>query len=122
MIFILEEDDRFFGGVEGGSSELVAAELLVPLATRIRFVEKSETVFGTEDSTYGIVDTLHLHFAFLHQFLQQDAEVDALGVHRHIDSGIDGEADGVFLVLGNNFAGEEVVDVGPVCHEESVPL
>ena len=58
----------------------------------------------------------------MYQFFQKDAEVDAVGVHRHIDTGINGNANSVFLVFGNMLALEKIVDVGPVSDEHAIPV
>ena len=42
-------------------------------------------------------------------------------VHHHIDSGVDSERQGFLLVGGHMVADEEVVDVGPVGYEHTVP-
>ena len=84
-------------------------------------VEEVKTVFHSQDAAHGIVDALHAHFALFDELFQQDAEVDAIGVHRHVDTSIDGDADGIFLVFGHMLAREQVVDVCPVGDDHSVP-
>ena len=100
----------------------IRAELLIALATGVGLVEKVQTILQSEDATHGIVDARHRHLSFLHEFLQQDAEVHAIGIHRHINTCIHSHAHGVFLVLGHMFALEEVVDVCPVGDEHAIPL
>ena len=53
---------------------------------------------------------------------QENAKVDAIGVHRHVDAGIDGQPYGVLLVLGHFLAGIQIVDVSPVSDNHAVPL
>ena len=101
---------------------LVGTELLVALAAGVRFVEEVQAQLQSQYAAHSIVDALHLHLAFLHEFLQQYAEVHAVGIHRHVDTCIHGHAHGVLLVLGHVLSLEEVVDVGPVGHKHAVPL
>ena len=100
----------------------IRAELLIALATGVGLVEEVQTILQSEDATHGIVDARHRHLSFLHEFLQQDAEVHAVGIHRHINTCIHSHAHGVFLVLGHMLALEEVVDVCPVGDEHAIPL
>ena len=98
------------------------AEFLVAFAAGVRLVKQVQTVLQSQDAAYGIVDARHADFTLSDQLLQQDAEVHAVGVHRHVNAGVDGQSDGVLLVLGHVFAAEKVVDVGPVGHNHTVPL
>ena len=101
---------------------LIRTELLIAFATGVGLVEEVQTILQSEDATHGIVDARHRHLTLLHEFLQQDAEVHAVGIHRHINTCIHSHAHGVFLVLGHMFALKEVVDVCPVGDEHAIPL
>ena len=113
---VLQQNLRLFSCLQRFLGKLIATELLVALSAGVGLVEQVQAVFHAQDAAHSIVDALHAHLAFLHQFLQQDAELHAIGIHRHVDTGIDGNADGVFLVFCHMFAREEVIDVGPVGH------
>ena len=119
---ILQQHFALLSSLQRLLCKFIASELLIALTACIGFLKESQTIFGTEDATHGIVDTRHLHLALVHQFLQQNAELHTIGIHRHVDTGIDSDTDGIFLILGHLFAREEVVDIGPVCHKESIPL
>ena len=120
--FVLEQDLAFLSRMEGLLGKLVTSELLITFATGVGVIEETETILHAKHAASGIIDARHGHLAFLNQFLQQYAELHAVGVHAHIDTGVDGDADGILLVLGNPFALIEVVDVGPVGHDHTVPL
>ena len=122
ITFVLQKNHRLLSGLQRSLGKLVRAELLIALSTCIGLLKKAQTILGTQDTAHSIVNTRHLYLALIHKFLQQDAELHAIGIHRHVDTCIDSDADGIFLVLGHMFAREEVVDISPVCHEEAVPL
>ena len=120
--FILEQNLAFFGRMECFLCKLVTTKLLISLTTGVGVLKETETILHAKNATSGIIDARHGHLAFFNQFLQQYTELHAVGVHAHIDTGIDGNTDGVLLVLGNSFALIEVVDVGPVGHNHTIPL
>ena len=98
------------------------SKLLIALASGVWFVKQSDAVFQSEDATHGIVDTLLAHLALVDELFQQYAKLHAVWVHRHIDTGIDSNADRIFLVFCHSFAGKEIVDVSPVGDNHSVPV
>ena len=100
---------------------LAASEALVSLSARVRPLEESQSVLDAQDTPYGVVNTLLADGPLLYQLLQQYAEVDAVGVHRHVDTRVDGQPDGILLVLRDVLAAEQVVDVGPVGDQHAVP-
>ena len=119
---VLQQNLRLFSGLQRFLGKLIATELLVALSTGVGLVKQVQAVFHAQDAAHGIVDALHAHLALFNKFLQQDAELHTVGIHRHVDTGIDGNADGVFLVFCHMFAREKVIDVGPVGHQHAVPL
>ena len=91
------------------------------LGWSVRVLEESKTILQTEDTTYGIVYATHRHFIFFNQFFQQCTVVQIVWFHGHVYTGIDSYLDGFFFIGSNAFAGVQVVDVGPVCNQHSVP-
>src|SRR5690554_2794954 len=86
-----------------------------------RRFEQAKTVLQAQYATNGIVDATHRYFAFFYQLFEQDAVVPVVGLHSHVDAGIDGHFDGLFFVGRHLLAGIEVVDVGPVGNNHTVP-
>src|SRR5690554_8039702 len=86
-----------------------------------RRFEQTKTVFEAQHATNGVVDATHRYFAFFYQLFEQDAVVPVVGLHSHVDAGIDGHFDGLFFVGRHLLAGIEVVDVGPVGNNHTVP-
>ncbi len=94
--------------------------IIIPVCNRI--VEKSETVFHTDNTCCGIVDTAHGHFAFLHKFFEQRAIVKAIRLHCHIYTGIYRHFYGFLFVGSHMLARIQVVDVCPVRDYYAVPV
>ena len=122
IVRVLQQHHRLLSSLKRLGSKLLTTELLISLTTRIGLLKETKTVFHAEDAAHGIVDTCHRDLPFLNKFLQQDTELHAIRIHRHVDTGIDGDADGVFLVLGHMLTGIEVVDISPVGHQHTIPL
>ena len=78
---VLQQYLRLFSSLQRSLGKLVAAELLEALTTCVRFLKESETILRTENTTNGVVDTIHRYLTLVHQFLQQNAELHAVGIH-----------------------------------------
>ena len=87
-----------------------------------RAIHQTDANLQSEDASNGVVDARHRHSALVHELDEQVAEVRGIGVHRHVDTRIDGERNGVFLCGGNVIAAPDVVDVRPVRHNHAVPV
>lgn len=118
---ILQQHHAFNGTFEGELCKLLATELGIVGQTLRGMVEEVETVLHAEYAAHCIVDTAHGNLSFVDQFLQQDAGINAIGFHDHVDTSIDGNAKGILLVAGHHLTGIEVVHVGPVGDEHTVP-
>ena len=118
---VLQQDLTLFCCLKSLCSKLITSELLKALATGIRLCKEVKTIFYSEDTANGIINTAHGHLTLVNQFLQQHAELHAVWVHRHVDTGVDSDTDGIFLILSHLLTGIEVVDISPVGNEHSVP-
>lgn len=101
---------------------LFAAVAGIVCGQGVRAFEKSEFEFEFQNAPHGLVDAFHRYGTLLGQGAQVAAEAPVVDRdHRHVDSGIDAEADGVLggcsqtvagmqffeiLVVGDNYAGE----------------
>ena len=121
VAFVLQQHHAFYGSVECQLRKLLATELRIVLESLGRMLVESQSLLHAKNTADSIVDTAHGYLAFLHQLFQQDAGIHAVRFHNHIDTCINGYAQSVFLVLSHSFAGIEIVDVGPVGNEHSVP-
>ena len=101
---------------------LLATKERIVFEVTVRFLEQTETVLHTQHAAYGIVNAAHRNFTLFYQLLQQDAEVPAIRVHAHIDTGVDGQLDGFLLTTGNVVAAIQVNDVSPVSYNHTVPV
>ena len=101
---------------------LLAAEERELLHLVIGLLEEVEPVFEAQDAAHGVVDAAHRHFALLDELFEQRAEFPVVGIHRHVDTGIYRELDRLLLILGDVVARVEVVDVGPVGYDHTVPV
>ena len=122
VVLILQQHLRLLGGQQGLLGKLIRTELLVAFSASIRLVEQIQAILHAQDAAHGIVDALHADLALLHQFFKQDTELHAIGIHRHVDTGIDSNANGVFLVFCHMLARVQIINIGPVGHEHAVPL
>ena len=121
IAFVLQQHHAFNGSVKCQLRKLLATELRIVLESLGRMLVESQSLLHAKNTADSIVDAAHGYLAFLHQLFQQDAGIHAVRFHNHIDTCIDGYAQSVFLVLSHSFAGIEIVDVGPVGNEHSVP-
>ena len=121
VALVLQQHHALDGTVEGQLGKLATAELRVVLESLRGVLIESQPFLHPQDATDGIVDAAHGNLSFLDQFLQQDAGIHAVRLHNHVDAGVDGDAEGVLLVAGYHLAGIEVVDVGPVGDDDTVP-
>ena len=101
MVVVLEQYHRLLCCLECYFYMLCRAELRVVGQGGVGLVEESHAPFHTEDATHGIIDALHTDFPLVDQLDEQVAELQTIGVHRHIDTCIDGNTDGVFLVYSH---------------------
>ena len=85
-------------------------------------VEQSQTIFQTQHTGYCIVDAFHRYLSFFNQLFQIIAETHFVWNHRHVDTGIDGNLDSLFLGGSDVIPGTEIVNVRPVCNNQSVPV
>ncbi|CDB95686.1 unknown [Bacteroides sp. CAG:443] len=85
-------------------------------------VEQTQAILQAQYAGYGIIDAAHRYLAFLNQFLQVVAEAHFVRHHRHVDTGIDGNLDGLLLGCCNVVARTQVIDVRPVGHDHAVPV
>ena len=118
---VLEQYHALLGCVQGNISMPGTCKLRVCLGICIRCAEQSQTEFHAQDAAYGIIDAAHGYRTLLNEFLQDIAELQAVGVHGHVNAGVDGHLDGFFLILGNLVAVVKVVYIGPVGKDHSVP-
>ena len=121
-VCILQKYQRFFGSLEGGSGMFRTTEQGEVFQVIIGLFKQIETVLQAQYTANSIVNAAHGDFSFFHQLLQECTELPVVRVHRHVDTGIDGELDGFLLVLGNVVAAIKVVDVRPVSHNHTVPV
>ena len=84
------------------------------------FIE-SQTLLHTKDAADSIVNTAHGHLTFLDKLFQQYAGLYAVGLHNHIDAGIDSDAQRLFLVLGYALARVQIINICPVGNQHAVP-
>ena len=121
-VCVLQEYQRLFGSLECGGGMFRTAEQREVFQIIIGFLKQIEAVLQAQYAAHRIVNAAHGDFAFFHQLLQECTELPVVRVHRHVDTGIDGELDGFLLVLGNVVAAIKVVDVRPVSHNHTVPV
>ena len=118
---VLEQYFGFHRSIESHSAEFFAGEALIIFAIPYRLFEKAEAGLETEHPAACVVYALAGHGSFFDQFLEQSAEADVVWLHSHIDARIDGYANGVLLVSGDELAGVEIVYVVEVGDNHSVP-
>ena len=70
----------------------------------------------------GVINAAYGYFAFVYKFFQQCTEIPFIRFHGHVDTCVDGDFDGFFLVGCHFFAAPEVVDVSPVRDKYSIPV
>ena len=99
-----------------------ASEVSIVFGICIRCIEQAEAIFKAKYPTGCVINTFLRHATFIYKFLQQGAEIEVVRLHRHVDAGVDGHFDSLFLVVSHVFTGIEVVDVCPVGHYHSVPV
>ena len=122
VAFVLQQHFRFFGSLKSSGSKLLRTELIVFLDVPVRMVEQTQAILQAQYTGYGIIDAAHRYLAFLNQFLQVVAEAHFVRHHRHVDTGIDGNLDGLLLGCCNVVARTQVIDVRPVGHDHAVPV
>ena len=121
-VFVLQQDFRLFGCMKCRFSMLSAAEFGIIFGMSIRSIEKSQSDFQSQHSAYCIVYPRHWHFTLFCQFFQKCAVSEVIGFHGHVDACIYRYFYGFFLVRSYFFPRIEVVYVGPVGYEHSVPV
>ena len=83
--------------------------------------EKAQTQLQTHYSAHGIVDASLRHLTFLHKLFEQGAKFGIVGCHRHIDTGIDGNSNGIFVVYSHFVAIMQIVYISPVGDYHAIP-
>ncbi len=103
-------------------SRSLTAKVGIVLTAGVGLVEETETVFYAQDAAHGVVDALLRDLTFLDELLEQRAEVNIVGIHAHVDTGVDSQTDSVLLVFGHMLTRIEVADISPVGHNHAVPV
>ena len=122
IALVLQQHLALLSSLQRSGCKLSTTKLLKALSTCVWLLEEAQTILGTQDTANSIINTTHLHLTLLYQLLQQDTELNAIGIHRHIDTSIDSNADGIFLILSYMLTREQIVDISPVGNQESIPL
>ena len=84
--------------------------------------EKTQTQLQTHYSAHGIVDASLRHLTFLHKLFEQSAKFGIVGSHRHVDTGIYGNSDGIFVVYSHFVAIMQIVYISPVGDYQAIPI
>ena len=85
-------------------------------------VEQAQAHFQAKDAAHSIVDTGHGNLAALGKLHDVGDAFGIVGVHDHVDTGIDAKCHGLPLVGGNVVALVQIVDIGPVGNQHTVPV
>ena len=85
-------------------------------------LKQAQAHFQAQDTADGVVQAGLGNLPFLHQFDDGGAAFGIVGVHDHVDTGVDAQGHGLFLVGGHMVPHIEVVNVGPVGHQQAVPV
>ena len=101
---------------------LLACKLRIIFLLCIWLVEETETELQAEYATCSVVDSRHRNFAFLDELLKVDSELTVVWNHGHIDTCIHRKLHRLLKARSHALAGVEVHDVGPVCHDHTVPV
>ncbi len=121
VVFILQQHHALYGSLVGALGKLLTAELRIVFELLSRTVEKPEAVFHSQDTAHGVVDAAHGDGTLLGELFDEVDGIGVIGFHDHVDAGVDGHAQRVFLIFGHTLALPQIVDIGPVGDEHAVP-
>ena len=85
-------------------------------------LEQAQTDLQAQDAADSIIDAGHRDLALLGQVHDHVHAFRIVRVHDHVDAGIDAQRDSLPLVSRHVVARIEIVDVGPVRHQQAVPV
>ena len=85
-------------------------------------LEQAQTDLQAQHAADGIIDAGHRDLALLGQVHDHVHAFRIVRVHDHVDAGIDAQRDSLPLVSRHVVARIEIVDVGPVRHQQAVPV
>ena len=119
-VYVLEENLRFHGGVIGLAGKGGRSKLGI-FAVPGGVLKQTQTDLQTQDTAYGIVQALLGNLTGIDQVNDHVAALGIVGIHNHIDTGVDAHLHGLVLVGGHVVAGIQVVNIGPVGYKQTVP-
>ncbi len=118
---VLQQHGRFLGRVKRSLGESLAAEVGIVGKRCVRPVKQPETILQAKNPAHGIVNPAHRNLTLFHERLQRVTEIVSIRNHRHIDPGVYRKFHGFLHVSGDLFALVEIVYVGPVGDDHTVP-
>ena len=121
ITLVLQEHHTFGSSLQGELGKLLTTKLRIILQFLGWVLEEVETVLHAKHTATGIVDATHRNLTFLHQFYKIATSIARIRFHNHIDTGIDGDAERILLVLCHHLTSIEIVDVCPVGNEHTIP-
>ena len=119
-IFVLQQHLGLHGGVERLMGKARRSELGI-ITVPGGLLEQAQTDLQAQYATDGVIDAGHGNVAALGQVHNDVAALGVVRIHDHVDTGVDAHLHGFALVGGHMVAGIEVVNIGPVRHEQTVP-
>ncbi len=120
-IIVLKQHDALLSALESSLSKCFATEIRIIGPLGVGLVKEAKTHLHAHHARSSVIDAIHAYLALIYEFFQEVAEISAIGIHGHVDSGIDSLADGIFLVGSHFLAFPQIVDVGPVGDDHAVP-
>ncbi len=120
ILFVFQQGNRLIGRSFRDRFVLTAAEIGVFFARPVRPLEESKPELQPQHAPHGIVDSIHRHFPLFHQTHQCGAEGQVVGLHHHIDTGIDRRLNRPFIISNHMIAALQVLHIRPVGHNYPV--
>ena len=119
---ILEQDLALQGGLIRLAGKLRCIEAGIFRLFPHRMLKQAQTHLQAQHAADGVIEAGLGDAAFLHQLYNHVAAHRVIGIHDHVNTGIDTHGHSLFFVGGHVVADVEVVNVGPVGHQHAVPV
>ena len=117
---ILEERDAFQGGPCCGPFKAGLLWVILDGGRHPTGIEQTAVVLDAEDAADAFVEARLGDAPLLNELSKQYREQCVGRHHAHVNAGMNGHIDGVLVIIGHHVAFEEVSDVLPVSHDQSL--